>query len=95
MRVPAITLIVFLIASSAHASGVFQLDVTSDLLTGGDLTYTIRNKETLIMLARAYDVGYNEIVDANRQVDPWVPARGTRVLIPNEWLLPEIIDNGI
>jgi L,D-transpeptidase ErfK/SrfK len=96
MRISAITLAVFLIiGSSVHASGVFPLDVTSELLTGGDMTYTIRNKETLIMLARAYDLGYNEIADANRQVDPWVPARGTRIAVPNTWLLPEIIDNGI
>jgi L,D-transpeptidase ErfK/SrfK len=59
------------------------------------MTYTINHKETLIILARAYDVGYNEITDANRHVDPWVPVRGSRILIPNSWLLPETIDNGI
>jgi len=59
------------------------------------MTYTIRDKETLILLARAYDLGYNEITDANREVDPWVPARGTSIFIPNSWLLPEIIDHGI
>jgi L,D-transpeptidase ErfK/SrfK len=96
MRKSAITLAVFLIiASSVHASGVFPFDGSSELLMGGDMTYTIRDNETLITLARAYDVGYNEITDANRQIDPWVPARGTRILIPNSWLLPEIVDSGI
>jgi len=81
--------------SDVHASGVFPFDGASELLTGGDMTYTIGNKETLIILARAYDVGYNEITDANRNIDPWVPAKGTRVLIPNSWLLPGILDKGI
>ena len=59
------------------------------------MDYTIRRKETLIVLARVFDVGYNEIADANRHVDPWVPGKGSRISIPNSWLLPEIIDNGI
>lgn len=96
MRISVTALAVFLvIASTVRASGVFLLDGPSELLTGGDMTYTIRDKETLIILARAYDVGYNEITDANRQIDPWVPGRGTRILVPNSWLLPETIDNGI
>jgi L,D-transpeptidase ErfK/SrfK len=96
MRISAITLAVFLIiVSNLHASGVFPFDGSSELLSGGDMTYTISNKETLIILARTYDVGYNEIADANRQIDPWVPARGTMISIPNSWLLPETMDNGI
>ncbi len=96
MRISAITLAVFIIVvSNVHASGVFPFDGSSELLNGGDMTYTISNKETLIILARAYDVGYNEITDANRQIDPWVPRRGTMISIPNSWLLPETIDNGI
>ena len=96
MRISAIALAVLLIiTSNVHASGVFPFDVPSELLSGGDMTYTIRDKETLILLARAYDLGYNEITDANRDIDPWVPARGTRILIPNSWLLPDVLDKGI
>ena len=96
MRISAIALAVLLIiTSNVHASGVFPFDVPSELLSGGDMTYTIRDKETLIELAMAYDVGYNEITDANRDIDPWVPAMGTRILIPNSWLLPEVLDKGI
>jgi len=78
-----------------HASGVIPVDGSSVLLTGGDMTYTIRDKETLILLARVYDVGYNEITDANRNTDPWIPARGTTITIPNSWLLPEVPERGI
>lgn len=96
MRISAITLSVFLIIlSTVHASGIFPFDGSSELLTEGAMTYTIRDKETLILLARVYDVGYNEISDANRNTDPWVPVRGTDILIPNSWLLPEVLDKGI
>src|SRR5204863_8654735 len=37
---------------------------------------------------RYYDLGYNEIVDANPGVDPWVPPVGTTIVLPTEWILP-------
>ena len=51
--------------------------------------YRIKSdKETLVELAIKYDLGYNEIVDANPGIDPWYPGKGTMVLIPTSWLLP-------
>ena len=82
-------------ASSGCASGAFPLDDASSILIGHNLTYTIRNKETLITLAREYGVGYAEIADANSHVDPWVPAQGSKILLPTSWLLPEILEKGI
>jgi L,D-transpeptidase ErfK/SrfK len=96
VRLFSITLAVFLIITSdIYASGVFPFDDASPLLNGGDMTYTIRKKETLLVLARVFDVGYNEIAEANRHVDPWVPDKGARIVIPNSWLLPEVLDKGI
>src|SRR5215467_14116513 len=50
--------------------------------------YRIRKGDTLIDLARYYDLGYNEIVDANPGIDPWVPPVGATILLPTEWVLP-------
>jgi len=50
--------------------------------------YRIRKGDTLIDLARYYDLGYNEIVDANPGIDPWVPPAGAVILLPTEWVLP-------
>ena len=50
--------------------------------------YRIRKGDTLIDLARYYDIGYNEIVDANPGIDPWVPPVGATILLPTEWVLP-------
>jgi L,D-transpeptidase ErfK/SrfK len=55
----------------------------------------IKNDKTLIEIARYIDTGYNEIVEANKGIDPWIPGKGTRVVLPTSWLLPELIDNGI
>jgi L,D-transpeptidase ErfK/SrfK len=50
--------------------------------------YRIRKGDTLIDLARYYDLGYNEIVEANPGIDPWVPPAGATILLPTEWVLP-------
>jgi L,D-transpeptidase ErfK/SrfK len=39
-------------------------------------------------LARYYDLGYNEILEANPGIDPWVPPAGATILLPTEWILP-------
>src|SRR5207244_2154010 len=43
--------------------------------------YRIRKGDTLIDLARYYDLGYNEIVDANPGIDPWEPPAAAPILL--------------
>jgi len=57
--------------------------------------YRIRNGDTLLDVARWYDLGYNEIVEANPGVDPFVPPVGTEVVVPTEWVLPCCTYDGI
>ncbi|WP_353684287.1 L,D-transpeptidase family protein [Thermodesulfovibrio sp. 3907-1M] len=56
-------------------------------------THIIKNKESLIEIARHYDLGYNEIVDANPLLDPFVPGDGNKAIIPTFWILPDRPDN--
>jgi len=81
--------------STLHASGTFPLDEPDQILIGSNQSYTIKDKETLVELAREHNLGYNEITDANRSTDPWVPEKGAEIMIPTQWLLPESPDNGI
>jgi len=60
----------------------------SDTVIGEVRAYRIRKGDTLIDLARYYDLGWNEITDANPGVDPWVPPVGATILLPTEWVLP-------
>ena len=50
--------------------------------------YRIRKGDTLMDLARLYSLGYNEIVEANPGLDPWVPPAGATVILPTQWVLP-------
>lgn len=58
-------------------------------------THRIRGDESLIDLARRYDLGYAELVAANPGVDPWVPGQGTRILLPTAHLVPPGLRQGI
>ena len=48
-----------------------------------------RNEDTLLDIARRYDLGYEEIVAANPGVDPWLPGKGTNVVLPTQFILPQ------
>lgn len=44
--------------------------------------------ETLLDIARDFDLGYNQIVAANPGIDPWVPPRESLVVVPLSIVLP-------
>ena len=51
--------------------------------------------DTLSDLARTYGLGYDDIVDANPGVDPWLPVEGTPVLLPTQYVLPNAPKRGV
>ncbi len=66
----------------------------SDLV--GSLRYIqARQDETLIDIAHSYSQGQEEILMANPTVDRWLPKEGTKVLIPDRFVLPDAPRVGI
>lgn len=66
----------------------------SDLV--GEIRYTRALREdTLVDIARRFSVGQDEMVQANQQVDRWLPGEGTQVLLPKQFILPDTPHNGI
>jgi L,D-transpeptidase ErfK/SrfK len=59
-----------------------------ETVIGTRRTYRIRQGDTFLDVARYHDLGYNEIVEANPGVDPWLPPVGATVVLPTEWTLP-------
>ena len=81
-------------AGAALAAGVAPVEEGQDMV-GIIRQYEVGGKETLLEVAWNYGLGYNEIADANPGVDPWVPKRGQRVLLPTRWALPDAPRKGI
>jgi L,D-transpeptidase ErfK/SrfK len=56
----------------------------------------VNEGETLLDIARDLDLGYNQIIAANPDIDPWVPAKKSLVLVPLAFVLPqERLSSGI
>ncbi len=91
MKNKAISLLLFsglLLDSTMAISAEFPLPTTGSNMVGTLQVVLARQQDTLLDIARHYDVGYNEIRAANPGVDPWLPGAGTRVLVPTEYILP-------
>ena len=63
-------------------------EIPAQTVIGEMTSHRIRTGETLLDVARYYDLGMNEIIDANPGVDIWSPKVGTTVVVPTQWILP-------
>jgi L,D-transpeptidase ErfK/SrfK len=52
-------------------------------------------QETLLDIARRYDVGQQEILLANPNIDRWLPEDGAPVILPNRYILPNARRSGL
>jgi len=57
--------------------------------------HTVAEGETLLDIARNYELGWNEIEILYPDIDPWVPDAGTELEIPVCWILPPVAKEGI
>jgi L,D-transpeptidase ErfK/SrfK len=79
------SLLLFPASSSASHSYFFSKNNT---VIGSMKTYKIKGDESLIEIARKFNIGYNEITEANPELDPFIPGNGKTVQIPTQWILP-------
>ncbi|MGE0723324.1 MAG: L,D-transpeptidase family protein [Alphaproteobacteria bacterium] len=66
-----------------------------DDLVGELRLYSARYEDTLMDIARAFNLGYAELVAANPGVDPWLPGTGRQILLPTAHVLPDAPRQGI
>jgi len=74
-------------AMVAFGSGAFPY--SGDII-GAEQNYTVKENESLWEIARKFDIGINEITEANPGLDPIVPPTGSTVRIPTVWILPDV-----
>lgn len=80
----------YILCSSAvsAATEAYSYDKKSTVI--GKINYhKVKENESLIEIARNYGVGYNEIVDSNPSLDPFLPGTGEMATIPSLWVLPD------
>ena len=56
---------------------------------GVNTYYTVKDKDTLIKIARNFNISFADILSANDvNMDPWIPEKGKKLLIPKSHILP-------
>jgi L,D-transpeptidase ErfK/SrfK len=80
--------------SAAEPANAFAL-APGQMAVGALGNYGTREEDTLLDVARRYDLGYTQLVAANPGVDPWLPGAGRRVALPSRYLLPSGPRRGI
>lgn len=87
-------LAIFIIPLSAKAA-TYTLPASGDNVVGKVRTGVVEHGENLAHVARRYDVGYYEILEANPNVNPLKLKSGMRVVIPSQYVLPDAPRQGI
>ncbi len=82
-----ILLVIFIpLKVTAH---IYELPKNTKII-GKNNYYMAKDNESLIEIARQFGLGYNEIVDANPNINPFLPGPKSPVKIPTSWILPNV-----
>lgn len=73
----------------------FVLSDPQQRIVGHNLIVYTHEQDTLLDIARRFDLGYDDIVDANPHIDPWIPGADKAVLVPTRFILPDAPKKGI
>jgi L,D-transpeptidase ErfK/SrfK len=93
-RIGALFIWLCTIASSTVHADSFNLPADSDIV-GQVKSISSRYEDTLLDIARRFDLGYNQITLANPAIDPWLPGAGTNIILSAQYVLPAAPRQGI
>jgi L,D-transpeptidase ErfK/SrfK len=88
MRKVFIILVAMIAATGRVQAEVYELPPEGYDVIGTVSTITARYEDTLVDVARRHGLGYYEIVQANPDVNPWLPGEGTEIVLPSQFVLP-------
>jgi L,D-transpeptidase ErfK/SrfK len=80
--------LIFLILPCSGFAEIYDLPPAGNDVVGALSIVKARADDTLIEIARRHGLGYEDIVRANPDVDIWLPAEGTEVVLPTRYVLP-------
>lgn len=89
LRFPLLTAALAAMLTSLSASALeFPLPPEGEDVVGEIQVVEARYEDTFADIAKVNDLGYQEMVDANPGIDPWVPGAGRRIVLPTRFILP-------
>ena len=77
------------------ARNYFVLESPQQSVVGSPQIVYTSEENTLSDLAREYGLGYDEIIAANPDIDPWLPGDKKPILLPTQYVIPDVPREGI
>lgn len=87
--------LLFAVLISVFAGGGQALAAYDKPYIGETIEYTATHEDTFVHIARDYNLGFTEMRAANPYVDPWLPGKGTDLILPARHILPDVDYEGI
>ncbi len=88
-KIQFLIILTLLYLSSSAGAEAFSFS-KNDTVIGLTKNYIVRENESLIEIARKFGLGYNEILSANPDLDPFVLETETNITLPTSWILPDV-----
>jgi len=79
---------VLILPTPEAGAGSFPLPADGNDLVGHVARVRTRAEDTLLDVARHFDLGLDAVTAANPGVDVWLPGEGTLVTVPSRFVLP-------
>ncbi|MEQ8857576.1 MAG: L,D-transpeptidase family protein [Pseudomonadales bacterium] len=83
-----------LAAAPPARAAAYGLGVDTQVV-GGVVPLKTRYEDTLASVAEAQGLGWRELIDANPDIDPWLPGDGTVIDLPTRYVLPSGAREGV
>ncbi len=88
-------LLVTLLATPVLRAAAYALPENGDSVVGAVTTLRLKYEDTFAAVAERYGIGYQELIDANPEVDPWLPGEGALIKLPTAYVLPDAPRQGL
>jgi L,D-transpeptidase ErfK/SrfK len=87
--------VLMLAVPAAALAWTYPLPENGESVVGSIDIVNVRDGEALVDIARTHNLGFEAIRLANPEVDSWLPAPGTEVMIPRQFVLPDAPREGL
>lgn len=94
MRIPQLILLMLSMFIGTAIAQTYHYHSDEDVI-GNISIHTIKEGDNFLQLAQTFRVGFLELVDANPDVDPWIPEQGAQIIIPTQYVLPNVERKGV
>ncbi len=94
-RSASVWLVPWLILGGATGQAATFPAAAGGSVVGDVQAVTAKHQDTLLKIAEEFELGYEELVAANPDLDSWLPGEGNRVVLPSRFIVPEDVDEGI